>query len=80
MQNARKELALSFGAPDIDDACILEFVTKEPKQAITRVVIQRVESFVNHYQTRLVQHDAREGQKLLFFIGQFLIPAGDLVE
>ena len=80
MQNARKELALGLRAADIDDACVLEFVSKQPQEAITRVVVQRVESFVNHYQTRLVQHDAREGQKLLFFIGQFLIPAGDLVE
>ena len=46
MQNPRKEVGL--GAADIDDACLLEFVIKEPKDAITRVVVERVESFVNH--------------------------------
>jgi len=44
MQNARKEAALGLGAADIDDACISEFVSKEPKQAITRVLVQRVDS------------------------------------
>ena len=76
MQNPRKEVALGLGAADIDDACLLEFVIKEPEDAITRVVVQRVESFVNHYQTRLVQQDTREDQTLLLVIGEFLIPAG----
>ena len=44
MQNARKEAALGLGAADIDDACMSEFVSKEPKQAITRVLVQRVDS------------------------------------
>ena len=30
MQNAREEVALGFGAADIDDTCVLEFVIKEP--------------------------------------------------
>jgi len=48
MQNACKEVALCLGAADIDDACLLELVIKELQDAITRVVVQRVESFVNH--------------------------------
>jgi Bacterial regulatory proteins, luxR family len=63
---------LSADSRTEDDACILEFVGKQSKQAITRVVVQRVEGFINHYQTRLVQQYACEGQKLLFLIGQFL--------
>ena len=43
---------------------------KEPEDAITCVVVQRVESFVNHHQTRLVQQDTREDHILLFLIGQ----------
>ena len=80
MQNAWKEVALGFRAADVDDACVLEFVIKEPQDAITRVVIQRVQSFVNDYQTRLVQQETRQDQILLFLIGEFLIPAGDLVD
>ena len=80
MQNARKEVALGLGAADIDDRCVLKFVIKEPQDAITRVVVQRVESFVDHHQTRLVQQDTREDQTLLFLIAEFLIPAGDLVQ
>ena len=30
MQNAREEVAFGFGAADIDDTCVLEFVIKEP--------------------------------------------------
>jgi len=71
MQNAYKEVALGLGAADIDDASLLEFVIEEPKDAITRVVVQRVESFVNHYQMRLVQQHAREDQTLLLVIGEF---------
>jgi len=48
MQNACKVVALCLGAADIDDACLLELVIKELQDAITRVVVQRVESFVNH--------------------------------
>jgi hypothetical protein len=48
MQNACKEVALGLGAADIEDACLLELVIKELQDAITRVVVQRVESFVNH--------------------------------
>ena len=55
MQDARKEVALGLRAADINDACVPEFVIKEPQDAITRIVVQRVESFVNHHQTRLVQ-------------------------
>ena len=43
MQNARKEVALGLGAADIDDSCVLKFVIKEPQDAITCVVVQRVE-------------------------------------
>ena len=69
MQNAREEVALGFGAADIDDSCILQFVIEEAQDAITRVVVQRVESFVDHHQTRFVQQDTREDQTLLFLIG-----------
>ena len=72
-------MALGFGAADIDNTCVLEFVIKEPEDAITRVVVQRVESFVNDHQTGLVQQDTRKDQTLLFLIAEFLIPAGDLV-
>ena len=39
-----------------------------------RVVVQRVESFVNDHQTGLVQQDTRKDQILLFLIAEFLIP------
>jgi hypothetical protein len=34
----KKWLSVS-GAADIDDTCVLEFVIKEPQDAITRVVV-----------------------------------------
>ena len=64
-------------AANIDDSCVLKFVIKEPQDAIARVVVQRVQSFVDHHQTRFLQQDTREDQTLLFLIAEFLMPAGD---
>ena len=77
MQNARKEVALGLGA--LMTLASLSSSLEKPQDAIRRVVVQRVESFVNHQQMRLVQQDTREDQPLLFLISEFLIPAGDLV-
>src|SRR5271166_1057400 len=80
MQNALEELALSFWAADVDYGCIPELVPAETNDALTRIVIQRLQGFVDNQPARLMQQGTSENQPLLFVIGEFSFPARDPVE
>jgi len=60
MQNPFEEVVLSLGPADIDNGSILEPIIEEANDALARIVLQRVENFVNHHPARLVQQDTRE--------------------
>ena len=80
MQNTLEEVVLSLGPADVDNGGILEPGVEEANHALVRVVLQRVEDFVDHHPARLVQQETREDQALLLVIGEFPVPARDAVE
>ena len=53
MQNALEGVILSLGPADVDHGGILEPVLDEANHALVRVVLQRMEGFVDHYPARL---------------------------
>ena len=80
MQNALEEVILSLGPADVDNGGILEPVLDEANHALVRVVLQRMEGFVDHYPAGLAQQETREDQALLLVFGEFSVPARDAVE
>jgi hypothetical protein len=54
VQNTIEEGVLGLGSADIDNGRLLERAVKNADDAIPRVVIQRVEDFVNDHPARLV--------------------------
>ena len=77
MKNAREEVALGFWAADVDNGGILESVLAQANDALTRIVIQRLQGFVDNQPARLVQQGTSENQPLLLVIGEFPVPARD---
>jgi hypothetical protein len=53
MQNTLAEVVLSLGPVDVDNGGILQPVAEETNHALVRVVLQRMEGFVDHYPARL---------------------------
>jgi hypothetical protein len=49
MQNTLAEVVLSLGPVDVDNGGILQPVAEETNHALVRVVLQRMEGFVDHY-------------------------------
>src|SRR5208282_1727073 len=80
MQNAREEVALGFWAAAVDNGGILQLVLAEAHDALTRIVIQCLQGFVDNQPARLVQQGTSENQPLLLVIGEFPFPARDALE
>ena len=55
MQNTLEEWVRSLGSADVDNGGILEPVAEEANHALVRVVLERMEGFVDHYPTGLAQ-------------------------
>ena len=80
MQNALEEVTLSLGPADVDNGGILEPVLAEANHALMRIVLQRIQGFVDHHPAGLAQQETREDQALLLVFGEFSVPARDAVE
>ena len=80
MQNTREEVVTNLGPADIDNRDILEGIAEEVNHALVRVVLQRMEGFVDHYPARLAQQEPREDQALLLVISEFPVPPRDAIE
>ena len=60
MQNTLEEVVLNLGPADVDNGGTLERIAEEVNHAPVRVVLQRMEGFVDHYPARLAQQEPLE--------------------
>jgi hypothetical protein len=77
-ERVKKWLSVSGGR--CDNGGIFEPVLAEANDAFARIVLQRVEGFVDNQPARLMRQDTSEDQALLLVIGEFPFPARDTVE
>ena len=75
-----KKWLLVSGLADVDYGGILELVFAEANDALTRLVIQRLQGFVDNQPARLMQQGTSENQPFLLVIGEFPFPARDAIE
>src|SRR5258707_4048723 len=74
MQDARKYRIARLGATDMDDGGVLKICGENIERAHPRIVVDRIEDFVDEHPARCVNQHARKDEALLLVVAQFVVP------
>ena len=74
VEDPREKASLCIRPPDIDDCRVRQFLAKNIKDQVARILVEVIDCFVEHYPTRLVQQKPGEGELVLILGGQFPFP------
>ena len=80
MQHAREQVVVGADPADMDDTASREVLAEDLNDLHERVLLERLEHFVDDDPGRRMQHGARKAQRLLFVLAQVALPASGCIQ